>query len=130
MHRVAAPNPIRTSVLAAALCAAFTAASFGQGVNSTTESFFAEKLYPLLHAAQCVRCHSDNGVASETELAFPSPEASAEQVLAFGLSLIDLIDRKNPDRSLLLRKPTNRVKHTGGQRIKPGSDEEKTLLTW
>jgi hypothetical protein len=29
-----------------------------------------------------------------------------------------------------LRKPTNRTKHTGGQRIKPGSDEEKALLGW
>ena len=41
------------------------------------ESYFAEKLYPVLHAAQCVRCHSDNGVASETQLEFP--RAGAER---------------------------------------------------
>src|SRR5262245_29150962 len=81
----------------------------------TTESFFTEKLYPILHAAQCVRCHSDNGVASETELAFPSAEATPKQIAAFGLSLLDLVDRKNPDQSLLLVKPTKRIKHTGGQ---------------
>ena len=53
------------------------------------------------------------------------------------------VDRVNADRlehfpevygqypsPLLLVKPTKRVKHTGGQRIKPDSDEEKSLLTW
>ena len=89
------------------------------------ESFFAEKVYPVLHAVQCERCHSDNGVASETRLAFPEPDAGRDQITAFGLSLMDLVDRRNPEQSLLLRKPTKRVKHTGGQRIKPGSDEEK-----
>ena len=78
----------------------------------------------MLHAVQCERCHSDNGVASETRLAFPESDAGREQITAFGLSLMDLVDRQNPEQSLLLQKPTKRVKHTGGQRIKPGSDEE------
>ena len=43
---------------------------------------------------------------------------------------MDLVDRRKPEQSLLLRKPTKRVKHTGGQRIKPGSDEEAMLLSW
>ncbi len=94
------------------------------------ESYFIEKLYPLMHTAQCVRCHNDNGVASETELAFPMGNVGKEQITAFGLKLLDLIDRKNPEQSLLLLKPTNRKKHTGGMRIKPGSDDEKVLLTW
>ena len=55
----------------------------------------------------------------------PSPTRAMTEITAFGLKLMDLVDRRNPERSLLLRKPTNRVKHTGGQRIKPGSDEEK-----
>ena len=94
------------------------------------ESFFVEQVYPALHAAQCERCHSDNGVASETRLAFPESDADHDRITAFGLSLMDLVDRQNPERSLLLRKPTKRVKHTGGQRIKPGSDEEAVLLRW
>src|SRR5437868_5095916 len=126
----AARNAVQIRLLAAAIFATFTAAALGQSGDPTTASFFAEKLYPVLHAAQCVRCHSDNGVASETELAFPSPEATPEQITAFGLSLIDLIDRKEPEQSLLLAKPTKRIKHTGGQRIKPGSEEERALLTW
>jgi hypothetical protein len=94
------------------------------------ESYFAERVYPVLHAAQCERCHGDNGVGSETRLEFPDPEASRDEVTAFGLSLTGLIDRRETEQSLLLRKPTRRVKHTGGQRIKPGSDEEAVLLRW
>lgn len=94
------------------------------------ESFFSEKLYPILHATQCVRCHSDNGVASETALEFPPAEATKGQIEAFGLSLLDLIDREHPEHSLLLLKPTRRVKHTGGLRIKPDTDEERALMTW
>ena len=94
------------------------------------ESFFVTKLYPILHAAQCVRCHSDNGVASETQLEFPAEDAKPEEIAAFGLALLDFVDRQQPDQSLLLKKPTRRIKHTGGQRIKPDSDEERALRAW
>ena len=116
------------ALLAAALGAAFQTASAQDA--SVDESFFAKSLYPVLHAAQCVRCHGKSGVASETRLAFPRDGASPEQVTAFGLSLALLVDRKNPEQSLLLQKPTRRIKHTGGQRIKQGSDEERTLVAW
>src|SRR6185436_1686172 len=75
-------------------------------------------------------CHSDNGVASETSLEFPREGASDEQIALFGLSLVDYVDRDKPDESLLLLKPTKRIKHTGGERIKAGSDEEKSLRAW
>src|SRR5262245_28782376 len=109
------------------ICAALAATS---RADAAEESFFATRLYPILHAAQCVRCHSDNGVASETQLEFPRADAEPEQITVFGLALLDLIDREKPEQSLLLVKPTRRVKHTGGQRIKPNSEEEKALLTW
>lgn len=101
-----------------------------QKLEPVTEAFFAQKLHPVLFAAQCERCHHDNGVASETRIEFPRPGAGRAQITAFGLSLLEVVDRKNPEASLLLQKPTNRVKHTGGVRIKPGSDEEKVLRTW
>src|SRR5579872_7510742 len=75
---------------------------------ATDESYFVEKLYPVLHAAQCVRCHNDNGVASETRLSLPTGIAGKEQLTAFGLRMLDLVDRKNPDQSPLLLKPTSR----------------------
>lgn len=94
------------------------------------ESFFVTKLYPILHTAQCVRCHSDNGVASETELKFPPDDARPDEIATFGLVLLDFVDRREPDQSLLLQKPTERIEHTGGQRIKPDSQEERALRTW
>lgn len=40
------------------------------------------------------------------------------------------MDRSQPDSSLLLAKPTNRVAHTGGERITPGSPEAAELRAW
>ncbi len=105
-------------------------AAFAPAIAADDESFFAENLYPVMHSVQCNRCHNDNGVAAETRLAFPGVDASPEQITAFGLGLMELVDRNNPEQSLLLLKPTNREEHTGGVRIKTGSDEEKLLLIW
>ena len=114
----------RTLLTAAALALAATA--WGQ----TTEAFFAREVYPLLHRSQCNLCHNDNGVAGRTAFQFPEEDATAEQVAAFGLQMMDLIDRDDVMQSRLLLKPTQRIEHTGGERIKPGSAEEQTLLTW
>src|SRR5579863_5471321 len=99
-------------------------AAFGQ-----TKSF-SNKLYPILKDAGCPACHNSNGVASATRLHFPEAEASTVQVEAFGKSLVKLVDRNHPEESLLLKKPTMRIPHTGGERIKPGSPEEDVLKAW
>src|SRR5882672_11350476 len=91
---------------------------------------FASRLYPALEKAQCRLCHNDNGVASSTRLQFPRAAATPEEIDRFGLRLRALVDRAHPAESLLLRKPTNRVPHTGGERIKPGSAEEQALRAW
>ena len=61
---------------------------------------------------------------------FPEPDAPASRIEAFGNSLVVLIDRDQLDSSLLLKKPTARIPHTGGERIKPGSPEEAVLRAW
>ena len=91
---------------------------------------FSSRLYPALEKAQCRLCHNDNGVASSTRLQFPQASATGEEIERFGLGLRALVDRSHPAESLLLRKPTNRVPHTGGERIKPGSAEEQALRAW
>ncbi len=91
---------------------------------------FATGLYPVLEKAGCRNCHNDNGVASATRLHFPETDASPARIEAFGKSLVVLVDREHPDQSLLLRKPTNRIPHTGGLRIKPGTPEETKLMDW
>ena len=94
------------------------------------EPSFARSVYPILEQAGCANCHNSNGVASATRLHFPEPGATADRLDAFGKSLVILVDRDHPENSLLLRKPTKRVAHGGGERIKAGSPEEATLLSW
>src|SRR5215471_21559615 len=90
MRRREFPRHMLAVVLAAAASAS---PALGQSGDSVGEPFFADKLYPILHAAQCARCHSDNGVASETQLEFPRADAPPAEITAFGLSLLDLVDR-------------------------------------
>ncbi|HUS06898.1 MAG TPA: DUF1592 domain-containing protein [Bryobacteraceae bacterium] len=91
---------------------------------------FGKTLYPVLKQAACQSCHNSAGVASATRLQFPDNSATAEQVEAFGRSLAAFVNRDQPAKSALLNKPTNRVAHTGGERIKPGSPEEALLKKW
>ncbi len=101
-----------------------------EGFSPAQENSFMGTLYPVLERAACRSCHNPDGVASVTRLQFPEPEATADQIEAFGQSLVALIDRDKPEESLLIGKPTNRVQHAGGQRIKPGSQDEDALKTW
>ncbi len=91
---------------------------------------FRTTLYPVLEAATCRKCHIADGVASATRLQFPESDAPPGKIEAFGRSLVELVDRANPGNSLLLRKPTGRVTHAGGVRIKPGSPEDAALEAW
>lgn len=94
------------------------------------EDFFAQKLYPIMEEAQCRLCHSSTGVAATTRLDIPRPDATSEEIQAFGLSLRELIDPDDPEKSLLLNKPTLRIPHTGGERIPQDSEKEKILREW
>jgi hypothetical protein len=91
---------------------------------------FRTTLFPILEKANCRACHNADGVASATRLHFPEADADADKIAAFGNSLVVLVDRQNPDASLLLRKPTSRIPHTGGERIKQNSPEEAVLKAW
>lgn len=91
---------------------------------------FGSGLFEVFEKAGCRACHSPDGVASPTRLHFPELGTAPERVEAFGRSLVILIDRENPDASLLLNKPTNRIPHAGGERIVPGSEDETVLREW
>src|SRR5262249_18404321 len=65
-----------------------------------------------------------------TRLHFPEADADADKITAFGNSLVVLVDRQNLEASLLLRKPTARMPHTAGERIKQNSPDEAVLKAW
>jgi hypothetical protein len=80
--------------------------------------------------ANCRACHTADGVASATRLHLPETDATPAKIEAFGKSLVRFVDREHPESSLLLRKPTARMPHAGGERIKPGTPEEAVLKAW
>ena len=92
--------------------------------------FFQSQVFPVFEAAKCSGCHAPSGVASATRLHFPEQDATPAQIQAFGLSLSSLVDRADLSKSLLVTKPTNVARHTGGVRIKPGSPEEQIVSRW
>src|ERR1041385_2645935 len=108
----------------------FTAAGTGGLFAQGSPPDFGGKLYPVLQKAGCQQCHNPDGVASGTRIHFPEEDAPERRIEAFGKSLVELVDRQHPEKSLLLNKPTNRIKHSGGERIKRGSPEEVLLNRW
>ena len=122
---------MRAAVLLLALLGlTVMSAGFGAQGGATGPAFFATRLYAVLQEARCSGCHAQDGVASATRLHFPPKDATEAQIEDFGLSLAPLVDRADWAGSLLLKKPTRAVPHTGGERIRPGSDEEKLLAEW
>ncbi len=93
-------------------------------------AYFGKAVYPILLKAGCSGCHNPDGIAAGTRLRFPEADAAPEDVTRFGRSLYKLVDRADISNSLLLKKPTRRIPHAGGLRIKPGSPEEAILLRW
>ncbi len=91
---------------------------------------FEKTAYPVLEKAGCRSCHNSDGVAAGTRLLFPEGDTPPARIAAFGNSLVTLVDRLAPAKSLLLEKPTARVSHVGGERIKKDSPEEAALRAW
>ncbi|MDA0204550.1 MAG: DUF1592 domain-containing protein [Acidobacteria bacterium] len=94
------------------------------------QALFVDEVYPIFERAQCRLCHDDNGIATATRVQFPPEQASSARLLQFGYALRPVVDAANPGESLLLTKPTQKVPHTGGQRIALGSADAATLGRW
>ena len=112
------------SVRAASIALAGVCAAYAQQMS------FVDQVYPVLQSAGCAACHNGEGVASPTRLRFPEEGTSRVRLQAFGKSLVEFVNRTDPEKSLLLLKPTLRVAHTGGERIRKTSAEEKVLRGW
>ena len=91
---------------------------------------FQRDVYPIFERHNCRACHNASGVASGSRLQAPEDSSSDRAIEAFSYALIRLVDRQKPLESALLLKPTNRVEHTGGALIAPGSEEEAVWIRW
>jgi len=98
--------------------------------TSLLRAEFGNTAWPVLQKAGCAGCHNGNGVAASTRFRMPATKLTAARLEEYGRSLHVLVDRADAGQSLLLAKPTQRKPHGGGQRIEPGSAEEKALAAW
>jgi hypothetical protein len=117
-----------TRSLKCPLIALIASAAVGTAAAQTTP--FVSSLYPIMESAGCRNCHNPEGVASATRLRFPDKDTPLPRIEAFGRSLVELVNRQDPEKSLLFLKPTMRIAHTGGERIPKNSPEEAVLKTW
>ena len=96
-----------------------------------TRARFRKRSIPFSKRPDAAAATISDGVASATRLQFPGAERpgrprskrSANRWSCWWI-------RRIPQNSLLLRKPTARIPHAGGQRIQPGSPEEAALRAW
>src|SRR5262249_7313924 len=93
---------------------------------------FLRDIAPILTAKGCTGsgCHgSVRGKAGfKLSLFGGRPDLDYEAVVKAGDGR--RINREEPEKSLIARKPTFREKHGGGVRFKPGSAEEKAFIDW
>src|SRR5437867_262716 len=96
-RRAALKGCATAAAILVSIVAAGTVRALGQ---QSTAISFTRTIYPIFEAAQCRGCHADDGVASATRLHFPEPNASPDEIDAFGITLAVLVDRTDPAKSL------------------------------
>jgi hypothetical protein len=113
------------------LSAALTVFFFGVGAVRADEPLFGREIVPTLYKLGCSSgaCHgSFSGKGGFRLSLFASdPGADYREVRGvFGRR----VDVQSPEDSLLLLKPTGKVPHGGGLRLRPGSDEYHLIRRW
>jgi hypothetical protein len=84
---------------------------------------------------RCDGCHMPGGTENARLVAKDGAKVSwikkegAEATMNY-LIASNLIDVKKPERSMLLLKPLNEVKHGGGKKMLPGDDGYKAFRSW
>ncbi len=93
---------------------------------------FEEKIWS--QRFRCSGCHSATGTENAKLVAEHGQQVSwmketAESTMSYLLDS-ENINRKQPERSRLLLKPLNEIKHGGGQKMLPGDITYKAFRAW
>jgi hypothetical protein len=93
---------------------------------------FTEHVRPLLNKAGCAMaaCHAAQHGKGGFKLSVFGFEPDKDRQAMARDALSRRIDQVEPERSLLLLKPTMQTPHGGGKRIEKGSVEYQVLLAW
>jgi hypothetical protein len=102
------------------------------GVTDQPQVAFGEHIRPILNKAGCAMaaCHAAQHGQGGFKLSVFGFEPDKDRIAM----VRDAVQRRanfvEPERSLLLQKPTMQTPHGGGKRLEKGSVEYETLLAW
>ncbi|MFO0845318.1 MAG: DUF1549 and DUF1553 domain-containing protein [Gemmataceae bacterium] len=104
-------------------------------VTKTKEPFawgFRNHVVPILTRAGCNSgaCHGALTGKGGLKLSLRGYDVEADHFVLTRQALGRRIDREEPEKSLLLLKPTMALAHGGGQKVEVGSPEYKVLADW
>lgn len=93
---------------------------------------FGQDIVPILTRSGCNTggCHGRADGQNGFHLSLFGYDAAGDYQAITHDSAGRRLSRISPETSLFFGKATGRLPHGGGPRVRPGSDEEKTLLAW
>jgi hypothetical protein len=102
------------------------------GVTDKPAVSFSEHITPILTKAGCAMaaCHASQHGKGGFKLSVFASEPASDQRAMVRDSIQRRIDFVQPERSLVLLKPTMQMPHGGGRRLVKDSVEYQTILAW
>jgi hypothetical protein len=102
------------------------------GVSSEPAVNFTEQIRPILNKSGCATaaCHASQHGKGGFKLSVFGSEPDNDRLAMVRDSLQRRADFVEPERSLLLLKPTMQMPHGGGRRLAKGSVDYEILLAW
>src|SRR5438874_921961 len=93
---------------------------------------FLYDVHPILSRAGCNQgtCHGNANGKGGLKLSLRGADPEQDYYSLVAESLGRRVNRAAPARSLMLRKPTAALPHTGGQRFGVGSREYSVVMRW
>lgn len=97
-----------------------------EGLCTSTDQFFAEKVWAPMMSQVCYQCHNGTGAASDTQ--FVLRASSEAGYLETNLNVVKQVaELERNGQSLILLKPTVKVAHEGGEVLHEGTPEYTNL---
>jgi hypothetical protein len=102
------------------------------GVEEQPHVAFGQHIRPILNKAGCAMeaCHAAQHGQGGFKLSVFGFEPDKDRLAMVRDATQRRADFVQPERSLLLQKPTMQTPHGGGKRLEKGSVEYETLLAW
>lgn len=125
-----APTAVLSMALAATAIGAVVSGCGGEedseGICTSTEQFFAEKVWAPTISTTCIACHNPTGAAKDTS--FVLAASSEAGYLERNLEVIrQVAELEKNGQSLILLKPSGGLAHEGGTVLESGSDGYQNL---